>query len=149
MIDLLPLHRAWTFPSAISDHFSVVLEWRESSSPCIFPFKFNHSWLDFDDFVNMIRKEWLLLPHDSSYSGMESFSRKLRLLKKKIKDWTHHKSLEMKDKSFLIETKIHNLISSSPTGIYSCETLSILNSLQSELKKMRIMRSSLPKLKAG
>ena len=137
LIDLLPQHRVWAFPSAISDHYPVILEWREISSPCVFPFKFNHSWLAFDDFVNMIKKEWPLLTLDPTDSVMDSFSLKLRLLKPKIKEWTHHKSLELKDKSIIIEREIHNILSSSPIGILSSQTLSSLNALQQDLNKLR------------
>ena len=136
LIDHLPQHRVWAYPSAISDHYPIILEWRESSSPCVFPFKFNHSSLAFDDFTLMIRKEWSLLSKDSSVS-MDSLSLKLRLLKSKIKVWTHHKSMEMKDKSIRIEKEIHNLLSSSHSSIFSSETLFSLKALQQDLKKLK------------
>ena len=126
LIDHLPQHRVWAYPSAISDHYPVILEWRENSSPCAFPFKFNHSWLAFDDFVNMIILEWSHLSLEPTISFMDSFALKLRILKAKIKDWTHHKSLELKDKSIILEKEIHDILASSQSGILSSETLSVL-----------------------
>ena len=66
-----------------------------------------------------------------------TFSSKLRLLKTKIKDWTHHKSLELKEKSYLLEKEIHDILASSRSGILSAETLSTLKALQLDLKKLR------------
>ena len=113
---------------SISYHYPVILEWKESSAPYAFPFKFNHSWLSNDDFVNMVKVEWPLLSLESFSSRMEGFSLKLRLLKEKVKSWTHAKALEMKDKSFLIEDEINNILTSSPSGLF---TLQINDRLQS------------------
>ena len=96
----------------------------------------------------MIRTEWPLLSQDSGFPGMESFSRKLRLPKKKIKDWTHHKSIEIKEKSSSLEFDINKLLSSSPSGILSSESLITLNSLQAELKKLRDHEILTAKLKS-
>ena len=136
LIDHLPQHRVWAYPAAISDHYPVILEWRESTTHCVFPFKFNHSWLAFDDFINMIKNEWSLLSKDSTVS-MDTLSLKLRLLKAKIKAWTFHKSLEIKDKSIVIEKEIHILLTSSHSSILSSESLSSLKALQQDLKKLK------------
>ena len=58
----------------------------------------------------MIRAEWPLITSEDPVDAMEDLSVKLRLLKRKVKDWTRVKSLEMRDKSILIEDEIKILL---------------------------------------
>ena len=55
LLDLFPWHSFWAYPSSILDHFPVILEWKESTSLCVYPFKFNHFWLANDEFVTLIK----------------------------------------------------------------------------------------------
>ena len=68
---------------------------------------------------------------------MEEFSLKLRLLKEKVKSWTHHKTLEMKGKIIHIEDEINILLNSSFSGIFILQINNRLWSLRVELKKLR------------
>ena len=137
IVDLLPRHRVWAYPSSVSDHYSVILEWMEPSASCSFPFKFNHFWLSNDDFVILVREAWPQLSQGSSTSGMEEFSLKLRLLKEKVKSWTRDKTLEMKDKSILIEDEINFILNSPSSSLLSLQINDRLLSLRAELKKLR------------
>ena len=61
LIDLLPRHRVWYLPFVISDHYPLLLQWMEELATSYPPFKFNHSWLCDETFVNLVREEWSLL----------------------------------------------------------------------------------------
>ena len=78
----------------------------------------------------MVKAKWPQLSLGSFSSGMEVFSMKLRLLKEKVKSWTHAKALEMKDKSFLIEDEINNILTSSPSGLFTHQINDRLRSLR-------------------
>ena len=121
LISSLPRHRVWAHRCGISDHFLVLLEWREQQNPCLYPFKFNHSWLGNLDFINMIRTEWLLIHSDDSLDDMNNLSSKLRLLKEKVKSWTKVESQKMKDKSVYLEEEISTLLNSSQSAILNDE----------------------------
>ena len=69
------------------------------------------------DFVKMVRVEWPLLTLEAPVDGMEDLSFKLRLLKRKVKDWTREKTLEMREKSFHIEEEIKSLLDSLTSGL--------------------------------
>ena len=67
-------------------------------------------------------------------SAMDGLSKKLRLLKRKVKIWTHEKTLAMKEKILLIEEEIQNLLGSSDSGLLSTLENLRLMALKEELK---------------
>ena len=83
----------------------------------------------------MIRSEWPLISSRSPMDAMEDLFAKLRLLKGKVKDWTRTKSMEMKDKSILLEDEINSLLKSSTSGILGTLDQSRLIALRLELKR--------------
>ena len=66
--------------------------------------------------------------------SMEGLSKKLRLLKRKVKSWTHEKTLAMKGKILFIEEEIHKLLGSSVSGLLSTLENHRLSTLKKELK---------------
>ena len=54
LVSSLPRYRVWAHRCGISDHFPILLDWKDDQSPVAFPFKFNQSWLDNEDFIQMI-----------------------------------------------------------------------------------------------
>ena len=69
-----------------------------------FPFKFNHAWILDEDFSRMVKEEWTRLPLGDHTDEMDALSQKLRLLKRKVKAWTHSKSLVMKQDLISIDS---------------------------------------------
>ena len=102
---------------------------------CPLPYKFNHSWMPNVDFVKMVRVEWPLLTPEAPVDGMEDLSFKLRLLKRKVKDWTREKTLEMREKSFHIEEEIKSLLNSSTLGLLCSWNNTRLLALRLELQR--------------
>ena len=51
LVDLLPQHRVWSFPSVVSDHYPILFEWMEDPVSSPLPFKFNHSWMSNVEFI--------------------------------------------------------------------------------------------------
>ena len=135
LVSLLARYRVWAHRFGVFDHFLVLFEWLDHSESCSFPFKFNHSWLDNEDFIHMIRTEWPLISPNASEDAMEDLSVKLCLLKGKVKSWTKQKSIELKDKSALVEDEISSILGSSATTILSAKEQSRLAVLRLELKK--------------
>ena len=83
----------------------------------------------------MIRTEWPLISSNASEDVMEYLSVKLRLLKGKVKSWTKLKSIELKDKSALVEDEINSILDSSTTAIMNASEQSRLAVLRLEHKK--------------
>ena len=77
----------------------------------------------------------MLLPKDQ-LDDMNYLSQKLRLLKKKVKDWTCTKTLEMKKDSLAIDLEIRELLSSSVSGILSLEDQHWLSELRKKMKHL-------------
>ena len=134
LVNLLSSHRVWAHHSGVSDHYPVLFEWIDHHVSCSLPFKFNHSWLANKDFVKMIRSEWSLFSSVNPVDAMEDLSVKLRLLKGTVKDWTKNKTLEMKDKSILLEDDINTLLESSSSGILGASDQSRLKALRLEFQ---------------
>ena len=84
----------------------------------------------------MVRVEWPLLPLGVPSLGMADLSLKLRLLKKKVKIWTHEKTLEMKEKIILIEEEIKILLESSSIGLLCSLDNNRLLALREELHRL-------------
>ena len=83
----------------------------------------------------MIREEWPLITSIDTMDAMDDLSVKLFLLKRKVKDWTRIKSLEMRDKSILIEDEIKSLLDSLSSGILGARDHTRLLALRLELHK--------------
>ena len=43
LVSLLTKHRVWSYPSVVSDHYPILLEWMDNPVSCPLPYKFNHS----------------------------------------------------------------------------------------------------------
>ena len=99
--------------SGISDHFPIVLEWIGQQKPRGYPFKFNHTWLDNEDFVQMVHSEWSHIQPYPSQDSMNDLCYRLRILKDKVKTWTKSEAIKMKDKSVALEEEISSLLYSS------------------------------------
>ena len=136
LIISLPKYRAWTHRSGISDHFPIVLEWIDQQKPCAYPFKFNHTWLENEEFVQIVRSEWPLIQPDPSLDAMNDLSCRLRILKDNVKSWTKSAALKMKDKSAALEKEISSLLQSSQSAILNQEQHLQLCSLKAALKKL-------------
>ena len=132
----------------MSDHFPIVLEWIGQQNPRAYPFKFNHTWLDNEDFVQMVRSEWSHIQPDPSQDAMNDLSCRLRILKDKVKSWTKSEALKMKDKSAALEEEISSLLHSSVSAILNYEQQLKLCSLKAALQKLSDHEISTTRLKS-
>ena len=114
----------------------MVLEWTDHHSLCAYPFKFNQSWLDNEDFIQMVRSEWPRILSNPSLDTMEDLHIRLRILKEKVKSWTKVESLKMKDNSVALEKEINSILLSSHLAILNQEHQQKLNSLKNDLQKL-------------
>ena len=89
LIGSFPRHRVWTHRCSISDHFPILLDWGQPQDPCLYPYKFNHTWLEYEGFCDMIRHTWSLPPsgiyfgrNDGFLFSASSFKRQGQILDK-------------------------------------------------------------------
>ena len=121
LVNLLQRYRVWAHRCGISDHFPVILEWSDHHSHCAYPFKFNQSCLDNEDFIQMVRSEWPRIPQNPSLDAMQDLYIRLKTLKEKVKSWTKVETLKMKDHSVALEKEINSILHSSPSTILNQE----------------------------
>ena len=114
----------------------MVLEWTDLQSHCAYPFKFNQSWLDNEDFIHMVRSKWPRILPNPSMDAMQDLHIRLRTLKEKVKSWTKTEALKMKDKSAALEKEINSILLSSHSAILNQDQQLKLNSLKNDLQKL-------------
>ena len=136
LVSSLQRYRVWTHRCGISDHFPVILEWTDQQNHCAYPFKFNQSWLENNDFIHMVRSEWPRIPSNPSLDAMQDFHDRLRILKEKVKSWTKIEASKMKDKSVVLEKEISAILLSSLSAILNQDQQLKLNSLKNDLQKL-------------
>ena len=86
LVPSLLIHRVWTVPSEVSNHYPVCLEWGGLASSHNYPFKFNHALLLENDFCLMVKDLWASWEPDPLLNDMKGLSLKLKALKAHVKD---------------------------------------------------------------
>ena len=114
----------------------MVLEWTDHQTHCAFPFKFNQSWLENNDFIHIVRSEWPRILSNPSLDVMQDFYDRLRILKEKVKSWTKVETLKMKDKSADLEKEISSILLASHSAILNQDQQQKLNSLKKDLQRL-------------
>ena len=76
----------------LSDHFPICFEWGVIKGPFDYPFKFNRSWLEDNDFLDWFNKEWSSSFTAGHFVDIEDMCLTLRKLKAATKKWTKNKS---------------------------------------------------------
>ncbi|KAJ9567589.1 hypothetical protein OSB04_003555 [Centaurea solstitialis] len=87
LVDQWPPVSSFALPRLLSDHCPILME---SGSPDFgpVPFKWFNSWLSIKDLDGVIRRKWEEdLPEFHAFSKIERLSRKLRHIKKAVKEW--------------------------------------------------------------
>jgi hypothetical protein len=100
---------SWVVFPYISDHAPVILQLNLTVLPSPYPFKFNHSWLSRDDYVELVRETWTDPLLNSDLNPQTRLVRKLKALKHKTKHWFHLKQLEEQGRMHTLESEISNL----------------------------------------
>ena len=140
LIPTLLVHWVWTHTFDISNHYHVSLEWNKSLGSYNYPFKFNRSWLNDQDFVSWVTDRWSRLSPSSPGSELDHLSHKFRSLKMEVKDWIKEKGSLLESKSQRLDVDINTLLSSSSFGILSQDEQTSLSQLR--IKKKRYWSTS-------
>jgi len=87
LVDNWPLANSYALPRILSDHCPIVFESGSLDFGPI-PFRWFNSWLSIPKLDSLIRNAWdANIPEFQVYSKIELLSRKLRHVKKAIKEW--------------------------------------------------------------
>ena len=126
LIPSLQVHRVWTLPSDISDHFPICLEWNKTIGSYNYPFKFNRSWLNDPDFSSWVTNIWSILSGPSFFIDCELLTHKIRSLKLDVNRWIKDKGSILESECQQIDSDICDILSGSNFGILSLEEQSTL-----------------------
>ena len=64
-------YRVWHINSLISDHLPICLQLDLGEDRMVYPFKFNHHWLELTDFQSLVRDFWVLDHGIAHWSPMD------------------------------------------------------------------------------
>jgi hypothetical protein len=79
--------RSWVGQGGSSNHLPVLLQIESESKKPLAPFKFNHSWLDDEDFKALVIKNWINYDNNNEDTTMKSFIDNLKRVKIQVVDW--------------------------------------------------------------
>ena len=113
------------------NHFPIILEWKGGQARIPYPFRFNHTWVQVDDFNDFIRYTW----NSNCSSIFESnpiytLLKKLKVLKSVVITWEKKKKFEHKRALVEIEEHILDLLLSTPIGVLSADETMLLTDLK-------------------
>lgn len=80
-------HRSWIGEYKFSDHWPVLFQIDNSRSNLHYPFKFNCSWLNDEDFCTTIKEFWINFSNEPDLNPIDGFVQKLRMLKDTCSVW--------------------------------------------------------------
>jgi len=121
----------------VSDHLPIVLQLDFGLSYKHYPFKFNHHWVEDDDFQKLIRGHWKRDRVGGGGSTMEALSDNLLSMKHIMKRWERHKKCTQRLDMVINEEKISHIFDICRGGIFTELELEELREL--ELKKSLIL----------
>jgi len=124
--------------SMISDHFPICLQLEMGDERIVYPFKYNHHWMDYPDFQPLVRTFWAMDHGLSLWSPMDRLVEKLRLLKGTVKRWSREKKIQRDEGLCTLELVMNEVFSDNPTGIYSEKEKDRLTDL--EARKQTLLR---------
>jgi len=104
---------SWVVSPFFSDHAPIVLQLRLSEPPKPAPFKFNHSCLALEDYIQLVNETWTDHRFTADVNPQTRRVWKLQALKSKTKHWFHMKSIADQSSLLSLESEISKLTLSS------------------------------------
>jgi len=134
MVDQLTLafhrYRVWHVNSMISDHLPICLQLDLGGERIVYPFKYNHHWMDYLDFQPLVRTFWAMDHGISHWSPMDRLVEKLRLLKGTVKRWSREKNIQGEEELCSLELALNEVFTDNPSGNYSEKEKNCLTELE-------------------
>lgn len=89
-------YRSWICQDKILDHLPLLLELDFENHSNIYPFKFNHTWMEDDSFGSLVKDCWKKNMVLNRSFIMGSLFKKMGELKKEVVIWEKKKKVELK-----------------------------------------------------
>jgi hypothetical protein len=131
-------YRSWVCNDKISDHMHVILHMELGSDIVIYPFKFNVVWLEDQDFVSLVRANWVILLGTEVLNPMDSLVKKIKRLKIQVTVWERKKKVEGKKELVQLESELEKLYSDFLGGFV--KEIDKLLVLDKEKRKLVLLR---------
>jgi hypothetical protein len=116
----------------------VILHLEQEIGKVCYPFKFNSTWLEEPEFVNLVREKWDGLLGNEILNPMDSLVKKIKILKSMVINWERKKKLEAKEELGNIEMDLDKLYTNFPGGFEKEEDKVLV--LEKEKRKLVLLR---------
>ncbi|GJX72550.1 hypothetical protein Tco_0309721 [Tanacetum coccineum] len=140
IISLFPSITAICLDRHLSDHRPILL-YEVKLDFGLIPFRFFHSWFNFDGFDAMVEQTWRSLSY-SDNNRMVRFKKKLQDLKKSIQIWINEKKLVILSSKQSIVKELGNIDKDLDQGRVSDSVLFRRQELNCQLNDIKTMEAS-------
>eukprot|EP00253_Pinus_taeda_P021742 PITA_21742 len=147
LMDKFELIRQWVGSRGILDHLPVYLEITSICPKPRAPFKFNSTWLRYEDYHHIVIETWQEGSLIKGRSVVEYFAGNLLRLKKRTIEWAKKKKKKDEESLKNIEAELARLEESHRGGFVSAEAKSHVVQLESEILEILKEREETWRLK--
>jgi len=106
------------------------MQFDESIEKCLYPFKFNHYWLQELDFNTLVPSTWKLMDSLKDRSIVQLLVNKLKYLKEEVIKWKVVKKRNMKEELSDLEQKMDKTFQCYPSQIFPLDVKDCLISFE-------------------
>jgi hypothetical protein len=129
LIQDISIFQSWVGKMHSFDHFPVLLELDKPLRKPKSPFKYNSSWAELEEFINLVRDNKTHFPAKSSESASSRFVYALHVLKEKVLAWDRDRRKVVDNEIQSIEYELETLYELLQSEQGSREALDVCRSL--------------------
>ena len=99
--------KQWIRFGGIFDHYPIFLEYRQRTKKPTNPFKFNSTWFEGDNFIFLVKENWIPFQQDCPQSTAFQFAENLKRIKEVVKPRASQKRKNEEKELKEIELELH------------------------------------------
>eukprot|EP00253_Pinus_taeda_P018044 PITA_18044 len=138
LLQKLSKYRQWVGAGGKSDHSPIYLDILGPEVKPRAPFKFNHIWLQDEEYIKLIKDYWVSHPISNHRTAAEGFCHNLSKLKQITKTWAKEKKVKEDQKILDIESKLETMLDDRNLGFSSVEGKNRV--IELEIQKDKILK---------
>eukprot|EP00253_Pinus_taeda_P004952 PITA_04952 len=131
-------YKQWVGAGGLSDHSPILLEILGPQAKPKAPFKFNHTWLQDQDFHRLVSKYWKSHPISREATAARGFCKNLQELKHIVINWAREKNYRDSALLISVENELSSMIDDINLGFRTAEDKTHL--IELEKKKATILK---------
>eukprot|EP00253_Pinus_taeda_P027771 PITA_27771 len=140
LISGIPMFRQWVGEGGNSDHFPILLEFKNPPPKLASPFKFNAAWLQEESFNILFRDTWRHPGSTPSESKGAQFWDNLKRLKKATIEWAKARKKAQNEELSLIDANLRDLEEPEADGYVNQDSKDKIMKLEKQRSKILLER---------